>query len=361
MAQHSYSGHHHHNSWSEVMKRLTRSALAVLTTALLFVLAASGCQSAKEVPGQVDSLHSDEMPVLSAVPLDPGTKLRVVATTTIVADVVQQIGGEQIDFKTLLPPGTDPHTFEPTPQDFAAVADAHVVFINGAGLELFLEPLLENAEENLKIVPVSYGLELFRLADSLGHAQEEDQGESDDHAEGGVDPHTWFDPYNVIGWTNNIEQALSALDPAHADAYKANAQAYERQLRELDLWIGEQLAQVAESDRRLVTDHATFGYFARRYGFQQVGAVFPGLSTLDEPSARERAALENTIQELEVRALFVSTTVNPDLADQIAQDTGVKLVRLYAGSLSEPGGPADSYLSLMRYDVSAIVKALSNP
>jgi ABC-type Zn uptake system ZnuABC Zn-binding protein ZnuA len=235
------------------------------------------------------------------------------------------------------------------------------VFINGAGLELFLEPLLESKEPSAKIVPVSYGIELLRFAEGVERAEEHSTGETDDHAEDSVDPHTWFDPYNVIAWTRNIEQALSALDPAHAAAYKTNAQAYESRLRELDKWIGDQIAQVDESNRKLVTDHMTFSYFAQRYGFEQVGAVFPGLSTLDEPSAKERAELEDTIRQLGVRALFVSTTVNPEVAEQIAQDTGVRLVRLYTGSLSEPGGPADSYLSLMRYNVSAIVTALSNP
>jgi manganese/iron transport system substrate-binding protein len=208
---------------------------------------------------------------------------------------------------------------------------------------------------------VSSGLELLQFAGAPEHTEEIGGKESDERQEGSVDPHTWFDPHNVVVWTHNIEHALSALDPAHAGAFKANADAYGAQLQELDAWIDKQLAPVPETDRKLVTDHMTFGYFAQRYGFDQVGAVFPGYSTLDAPSARDRAALEDTIRKLDVKAIFISTTVNPDLAERVAEDTGIKLVYLYSGSLSEPGGPADSYLALMRYNVSAIVEALSPP
>jgi len=285
---------------------------------------------------------ADEMPPLSPVPLGEGEKLQVIATTSIVADVVKNIGGDLIDLTTLIPPGSDPHTFEPTPRDAAAVAKAHVVFINGAGLEQFLEPLLESVGGTEKITSVSYGIELRRLDGEHGQA----------------DPHVWFDPYNVIVWTHNIEQALGALDPDNASAYTARARAYEAELRELDAWIRDQVAQVPAANRKLLTDHKVLGYFADRYGFEQVGTVIPGLSTLAQPSAQELTALEDIIRRHNVKAIFVGTTVNPRLAQQIADDTGASLVFLYTGSLSEPNGPADSYLSLMRYDVAAIVEAL---
>jgi manganese/iron transport system substrate-binding protein len=159
-------------------------------------------------------------------------------------------------------------------------------------------------------------------------------------------------------WTHNIEYALSTLDPDNAEAYEANAKAYQAKLEELDGWIHEQVAQVSETDRKLVTDHTSFSYFAHRYGFEQIGAVFPGYSTLAEPSAQDIAVLEDAIGEFDVAAVFVGITVNPDLAERVAEDTGTLLVFLYTGSLSEPGGPADDYISLMRYNVSAIVEAL---
>ena len=312
------------------------------------------------------------MPLLSPVTLGEGERLRIVATTSIVADVVRNVGGERIDLTTLIPLGTDPHTFQPTPQDAAAVADAHVVFANGAGLEAFLADLLKSAGEGVAVVPVSYGVELRRFEGGApgtgaaswwgaavgravgGGAAHEGEGE------GGFDPHTWFDPNNVIVWTHNVERALSALDPGHAGVYEANAQAYSTSLQELDGWIRAQVAGVPEENRKLVTDHASFSYFAHQYGFEQVGTVFPGYSTLAQPAARDLAALEDAIREFGVKAVFVGNTVNPALAEQVAQDTGTRVVFLYTGSLSAPGGPAGDYLSFMRYDVGAVVEALRN-
>lgn len=328
----------------------------ILAAMFLGLFTTGGCGPVAAVVSEREAeqeQYADEMPSLSPVPLSEGEKLQVVATTSIVADIAGNIGGDLINLTMLMPLGTDPHTFEPTPQDAAAVTDAHVVFINGAGLEIFLENLLESAGGSTTIVPVSYGVELLHLESSDEQEREEESGHR-----GSADPHTWFDPHNVTVWTRNIEWALSALDPKNAEAYTANARAYEAKLQELDTWIREQVSQIPQADRKLVTDHTTFGYFCRRYGFEQVGAVFPGYSTLTEPSAQDVAQLEDAIRELNVKAVFVGKTVNPNLAEQITEDTGIQLISLYTGSLSEPGGPAGDYLSLMRYDVSAIVEAL---
>lgn len=287
----------------------------------------------------------------------PG-RLNVVATTSIVADVVRNVGGEYVEVIILLPVGTDSHSFQPTPQDVAKVAQADVVFANGAGLEEFLEPMLENAEGKADVVEVSDGIELVEAPDLHANEQDGEHTDEEDHAHAGGDPHTWFDPYNVIVWTKNIEQKLSTLDPEHAQVYADNAQAYQRQLEELDGWIREQVAQIPAANRRLVTDHNEFTYFVVRYGFEQVGTVIPSYSTLAQPSAQDLARLEDTVRELDVKAIFVGETVNPNLAQRVAQDTGTQLVYLYTASLSGPEGPAASYLDFMRYDVSAIVQAL---
>jgi ABC-type Zn uptake system ZnuABC Zn-binding protein ZnuA len=226
------------------------------------------------------------------------------------------------------------------------------VFANGAGLEEFLEPLLESADAADRVVPVSQGIELREFSAGSANAH---KGEEDDH---GADPHTWTDPNNVVVWTHNVEYTLSTLDPDNAQTYRANAEAYEAAMQDLDLWIEEQVAQLAEPDRRLVTDHATFGYFVDRYGFEMVGAVIPGYSTLSEPSAQALAELQDAIGELGVRAVFVGNTVNLALAERIAEDTGVRIVFLYTGSLSESSGPASSYIDLMQYNVTQIVQAL---
>ncbi len=335
------------------MKNITCWMSATVAAVFILSFAVSACQPAttvtEELAHEHELEHADEMPPISAVALGAGEKLQVVATTSIVADVVRSVGGDLIDLTMLIPLGTDPHAFKPTPQDAVAVADAHVVFVNGAGLEVFLEPLLQSAGEGVIVVPVSYGVELLQFG--------EQHGEGDGH-QSGSDPHTWFDPHNVAVWVHNVAYTLSALDPAHTETYEANAEAYEAELESLDAWIQEQVAQVPETNRKLVTDHTVFSYFARRYGFEQIGAVFPGYSTLAEPSAQELAAMEDAIRENNVQAVFVSVTVNPDLAQRVVEDTGTQLVFLYTGSLSEPGGEADDYFSFIRYNVSAIVQAL---
>jgi manganese/iron transport system substrate-binding protein len=275
-------------------------------------------------------------------------KLSVVATTTIVGDVVKQIGGDAIMLSTVLPVQSDPHSFEPTPQDIARVAEADVIFANGAGLEEFLEPLIESAGAGDKVIDLSEGIQLIASTSNL----ETDQ--NDHHA----DPHVWTDPTNLILWTQVISETLSELDPANAETYRANAAAYQEQLAELDAWIREQVALIPPENRKLVTDHLTLVYFANEYGFSQVGAIIPGYSTLAEPSAQELAALVDRISELDVPAIFVGNTINPALADRLTEDTGTQLVFLYTGSLSEAGGEADSYLAYMKYNVSAIVNAL---
>ena len=308
---------------------------------------------------------------LSPTDLGEGENLRVVTTTNIVGDVVANIGGEAIELTTLIPLGADPHTYESTPGDYQVMVNAHVIFINGVGLEEFMYPTLKQVAVDVPIVSLSEGIELSLFGggekSDPPEGEGSDEGEDHDHSEGearfqahvGADPHIWFDPHNVIVWAENAAHAMSALDPANADLYETNAHVYEGKLKELDAWIQEQVTQVAPEDRKLVTDHLALSYFGRRYGFETVGAVIPAYSMAAQPSAQEIAELVDTIGELEVKAVFVGTTVNPRLAERVAEDTGVELVRLYIGSRSEPDGPAGTYIALIQYDVNKIVQALS--
>jgi len=280
--------------------------------------------------------------VQPALPQQSGSALSVIATTTIVADVVRHVGGEVAQVDSLLPVGADPHSFDPAPQDMAKIASASLIFANGAGLEAFLQPLIENAGAQDRLVDLSQGI----------HLLEESAEDS------GSDPHVWTDPNNVLVWVENICVALSQDDPRHADIYRANADAYSAELIALDAWIREQVAGIPEANRRLVTDHQVFGYFASRYGLEQVGALMPGYSTLSSPSARELAEIESAIRQYGVKAVFVGSSVNPALAQQVAEDTRIKLVYLYTGSLSAADGPAATYLDYMRHNVSEIVAAL---
>jgi ABC-type Zn uptake system ZnuABC Zn-binding protein ZnuA len=330
-----------------------------LTVLLFAVVLLAACDQKTETPAAEQG--------------NSGEKLNVVATTTIVGDVVAQIGDERINLSVLLPEGTDPHSFEPTPQDMTKIMQADVVFANGAGLEEFLTNLIESVGASDKVVHVSEGIDLLVLGshehdhegeehdhegEEHDHEGEEHDHEGEEHDHEGGDPHTWVDPNNVMVWVRNIEQKLSEADPANAEAYAASAKAYTTELKTLDAWIREQVAQIPAADRKLVTDHTLFGYFAEEYGFEQVGALIPGYSTLAEPTAREIAEIEDAIRELGVKAIFVGNTVNPALAQRIADDTGIKLIFIYTGSLSGPDGEAPSYIEYIRYNVSAFVEAL---
>lgn len=280
---------------------------------------------------------------------EPPARLRVVATTSIVADIVRQVGGDAIELATLLPVGTDPHSFQPAPRDAALLSQADIIFINGAGLEEFLAPLLENAGSNARVVSLSEDVPLrsFSLA-----------GESVDEHESGQDPHVWTDPTNVVLWVKAVEKNLSDLDPTNSQGYQSQAESFIRQLNELDTWIQTEVEQVPPEKRKLVTDHISLGYFAGRYGFEQIGAVIPAASTMAQPSAQELALLEDAVKSYAVTAIFIDQAVNPALAQRIAEDTGVRLATFYSGSLSAAGGPASTYLEYMRYNVRVIVENL---
>jgi manganese/iron transport system substrate-binding protein len=351
------------------MSRTLRWLLHLLAITSLLLFLGTGCQSAngnetirvqdhEESDGDhEDDEHSDHtemLPDLEPASLAEGERLRVVATTSIVADAVRRVGGEHITLMQLIPVGVDVHAFEATPRDLAVISDAHVVFINGAGLETFMDSLLESAG-GVPLVPVSAGIDLlpFELDDE--HI-DEDENHDDDHGE--VDPHVWFDPNLVAVWVHNIEEVLSTLDPQHAEVYHDNTEAYEAELSALDDWIRVEVARVPEENRLLVTDHALLTYFAAQYGFAQVGAVIPATTTLAEPSAQELAALVEAIKEYSVPAIFVGHTVSPRVSEQITADLGIKLVFIHTGSLSEADGPVGTYLEFMRYNVDAIVGGL---
>jgi len=304
--------------------------------------------------------------------------LDVVATTTIVADAVRAVAGEDIDLVTLLPANADPHAFQATPNDLVALSNADVVFINGADLEADFADIL--ATTNGLIVDLSTRLALRESADLEHHHDGEDHEHGDEdhehgdedhehgdeehahadeeHSHGPHDPHVWLDPTYVMIWTSAIEQTLSEMDPENAARYASRAAEYRAELADLDLWIWEQIGRIPTEQRNLVTDHLVFGYYAARYGLRQVGAILPSFSSLAEPSAQEIAELLDTITALNVPAIFVGKTVSPVLAETIATDTGTKMVVIYTGALSEKSGPAATYLEFMRFNTKAFVDAL---
>jgi ABC-type Zn uptake system ZnuABC Zn-binding protein ZnuA len=277
----------------------------------------------------------------------PTGQITVIATTSILADVVNQVGGDLVAVTALVPPGANEHEYQPSPRDIAAVSDAALVFEVGLGLEEFMQTIIENAGTQVNPIVVSEGIQTREFS-----------GSTDEHFS--ADPHVWMDPANVIIWTQNIAAALSKYDPAHAETYQSNSQAYIADLEALDAWISSEVEKIPAENRLLVTDHMLFGYFAQKYGFSVVGAIIPSYSSIAEPSAKDLAQLEDAIREYNVKAILVGNTVNPSLAQRIADDTGTLLVEFYTGSLSKADGPASTYIDYMRYNVNAIVIALED-
>ena len=280
-----------------------------------------------------------------------GEKLRVVATTAILGDVVRNVGGDALDLTVLVGPGQDPHAYEPAPQDVAAIEKAQVVFENGLGLEAGLDSTIRAAASHGQpVVEVSTGVKIV----GAGTAAPTPGA----HETAG-NPHVWMDPANLNTWLHNLETTLSALDPQNAAAYHANAASYALKLADLDAYIQAEVAKIPVERRKLVTDHEALEYFAARYGFEIVGTVIPSYSTIAEPSAANLTDLINKIRAEKVPAVFVGTTANSKVADVVAQETGVKVLPLYSESLGAPGSGADTYLGMMRTDIDRIVKGLS--
>jgi ABC-type Zn uptake system ZnuABC Zn-binding protein ZnuA len=263
----------------------------------------------------------------------------ILTTTTILADIARNIAGDRLQVESLLPIGTDPHSYQPTPRDVVQVADSQLLIINGAGYEHFLGTLLEDAGGERKIINASAGISTRLSAYD-------------------IDPHMWLDPNNVMIYVENIREALTHYDPDGAEIYRSNADAYIAQLTELDKWIVEQVSQIPEENRLLVTNHEALGYFAERYGFIITGTVIESFSSGASPSAGQMAGLIDQIKLSGAPAIFLDASDNELFAQQIADETGVRVVTdLHLESLTD-GAPAVSYIELMKHNVTLIVDAL---
>ncbi len=309
-----------------------RLTLTVLSIWLMLGLSLTACQ-----------------PRSASVASPAPTSLKVLAVETFLADIAQNVAGDRLTVEALIPAGLDPHAFEPTPADVAKLADCQVLVVNGGGLESWLQKVLANAGGQRQVIEAAGGLAM--------RVPKVDDPAAAEHPEG--DPHFWLDPTKTIRYVENIRDGLSQADPAGAPAYAQNAEAYIAQLKDLDQWIAEQVEQVPAARRLLVTNHESFGYFADRYGFQVVGAIVPSVTTGAAPSAQELATLTDRIGATGAPAIFLETGSNPQLAEQVARETGVKVVTgLYTHSVSPPAGSAPTYLAMMRYNTTAIVEAL---
>jgi ABC-type Zn uptake system ZnuABC Zn-binding protein ZnuA len=276
----------------------------------------------------------------------PG-KPKVLAVENFLADMALNVAGDRIQVDALIPVGVEPHEYEPTPQDVAKISNCSVLIVNGAGLESWLDKTLSNAGGQRTVVTASQGLTTRKPR----------PGEPE--AAAASDPHFWMDPNLAVSYVENIRAGLTLADPAGADVYKQNAAAYEAKLRDMDTWIRGQVASVPANRRLLVTNHESLGYYADRYGFQIVGTLIPSVSTDASPSAQQVVQVVQAIRAAGAPAIFLETGVNPQLAQQVAAEAGVKIVTgLYTHFTTAANGPAPTYLDMLRVDTNAIVSAL---
>lgn len=327
-----------------------------------FMIGCSG--TAVEETAVSTTNHSPEeemltLPTLAAVELD-GQLLKVIASTSLIGDVVSQVGGTTIDLTTLMAPGQDPHSYEPGAQELTAVAQADVIFVNGWDLEESLAKNLETIGGDVPVIPISANIMPLEPGEA-DHEEGEESAEAD-HEHGEADPHVWFNVAHVKQWTENSAQVLSSLDPANAAAYQENADIYLTQLTELETEITAQIAAIPQANRILVTNHDSLGYFAQAYDFEVLGTVIPGSSTVAEPSASDLAELIEVMNEHNVCTIFTETTVSDNLSQTVTAELdncdSVTIVPLYTGAVGAAGSGAENYIDMMRANVAAVVTGL---
>ena len=332
--------------------------LSILTMLLLsaVMLFAGGSADNHDEHGDYDTIpHIEPVDDISQRPLN------VVATTSIIGDVLKAVAGDNVSLSVLIGAGVNPHGYQPNPSDFRRIEEADMVFINGFDLE---EQLLDavKAAATGYVVPVSAAIKLPD-SEQEDHEEHPDEEKEDGHDHGGINPHVWFNPLYVASWTAVMEDVLSQADPAHASDYSRNANEYRNALMQLDGEIKLLLAGIVPERRKLVTDHELLSHFSQRYGFETVGTIIPGTSTGTEPSARDIAGLVKLLEQEGIATIFVGETATADLeklARAISAESGtdIAVVPLLTGALAETGSPGDTYIGFMLENSRRIARAL---
>ncbi|KZL50026.1 MULTISPECIES: metal ABC transporter substrate-binding protein [Cyanophyceae] len=272
-------------------------------------------------------------------------KAQVVATSTIIADLAEEIGGEEIQLTGILEPGVDPHIYEPKPADSRVLETADLILYNGYNLEPGLINLMNAAGEKVRKIPVGEVVKPLQL----------------DGYEGKVvpDPHVWGNVENAIAMTNVIRDELIKLSPADEAEFTQRASELTQELQQLHNWINQQIQTIPADKRQLVTTHDAFQYYGNAYGMAIAGTLI-GISTEEQPSAQTVTRLVESIKTNNVPAIFAETTINPALIKTVAQEAGVKLAprELYADSIGAKGSEGDSYIKMMAANTRTIVEAL---
>jgi len=288
---------------------------------------------------------------LAAVPAaaqdKPPAKLKVLATFSILGDLVRNVGGERVEVTTLVGPNSDAHVYAPAPADAKKVADAKLVIVNGLGFEGWMNRLVKASGSNAPVVVASKGIKERKMPGG-GHGH--------DHA-GAADPHAWQSVANAKVYIGNIRDALITADAAGKHTYEANAAAYLVKLDALDQEIKAAISAIPADRRRIITSHDAFGYFQVAYGVEFIAPQ--GVSTEAEPSARDVARIITQIKKQKIPAVFLENISDARLMERIARETGARIGgKLYSDALTDGNGDAPSYLDLMRHNIKTLSAAL---
>jgi zinc/manganese transport system substrate-binding protein len=360
-----------------IPKRILRIR-QLIGVAVAMAMIAAGCSGTEgEEPDTTTGETTTTVEATGTTVADTGADadqpgLTIVATTSIWGDVVSQIVEDDATVEVLIPIGADAHDYQATPQQVAAILGADLVVSNGLGLEENLHAVLESAEgDGANILVLAEDLDPIQFEDEHAHDDDHDhdhENHEDDHEDhdddhghdhGDEDPHVWFDPLRVAQAARIIATELAAIDGSID--WESRATAYAEMLEQADVEIIELLSVVPEENRKLVTNHDAFGYFADRYGFEVIGVVVPGGSTLADPSSAQMAALVEEIRHEGVTTIFAETSQPTALAEAVAGEVGsdVSVVELFSESLGEPGSGADTLIGMLMTNASLIADALT--
>ncbi len=284
------------------------------------------------------------------VPAAAQEKLKVVATFSILGDLVRNVGGDRIQLTVLVGPNSDAHVYSPSPSDARTLADARVVFTNGLGFEGWITRLVKASGTKARILVASRGVKPRKA---------EEGGQEHGHDHGDADPHAWQSVANAKIYVSNIRDALAKADPAGKATYDANATAYLTKLEALDREVRDALARIPADRRRIITTHDAFGYFKAAYGVDFIAPQ--GVSTESEASARDISRIITQIKRQKIPAVFLENITDPRLVKRIAEETGAKIGgTLYSDALTDEKGDAPSYIDMMRHNVRTLAAALTS-
>ncbi len=379
--------------------------MKVIAVGLLFFMFACSDDSPEPAPSSAATQTPRTVPTPAQPDTEPAEPVKVVTSLNIIGDWVENIGGDRVEVTSLMPIGSDPHTFQPGPRAVAEIAEADLALTIGLRLEAhWLEELVKNAARDpstvVELGDVVDPIEFVEIHDAhaddhdhedadadhehedgdadhdhdhenddADHDHENEDGDADhdhdhenddadhDHEHGPLDPHFWHDPLRVKKAVWDISARLSVLDPPGAETYRSNAESYSAQLDELHSWIVDRVARIPEERRLLVTSHDSMGYFADAYGFKVLGVIL-STATEAEPSADDIARLSLKVEGYGVPAVFGEVTISERLAATVASEAGATLVKLHSESLSAEGDGAETYIEMIRTNVSLIVEAL---